>query len=106
LDQNSYRKLIAERGGRMDRRLLRGLFRAVSVPYRLAVALRNGAYNLRLARTHSADVCVISVGNITTGGTGKTPLVVWLCRLLGEKSLKCAVLTRGYKSAKGTVGRL
>jgi tetraacyldisaccharide 4'-kinase len=46
---------------------------------------------------------VISVGNITTGGTGKTPLVVWLCRLLDEKSLKCAVLTRGYKSAKGLV---
>jgi len=46
---------------------------------------------------------VISVGNITTGGTGKTPLVVWLCRLLGEKSLKCAVVTRGYKSAKGLV---
>ena len=103
MDQNSYRKLIARRGGRMDRRLLRGLLRAISVPYRLAVALRNGAYDLRLARTCSADVPVISVGNITTGGTGKTPLVVWLCKLLGEKSLKCAVLTRGYKSAKGLV---
>ena len=103
MDQNSYRKLIAERGGRMDRRLLRALLRVISVPYRLAVALRNGAYDLRLVRTYSADVPVISVGNITTGGTGKTPLVVWLCRLLEEKSLKCAVLTRGYKSAKGMV---
>ena len=103
MDQNSYRKLIAERGGRMDKRMLRALLRVVSVPYRLAVAVRNGAYDLRLARTCGADVPVISVGNITTGGTGKTPLVVWLCRLLDEKSLKCAVLTRGYKSAKGLV---
>lgn len=87
----------------MDRRLLRALLRVISVPYRLAVALRNGAYDLRLVRTYSADVPVISVGNITTGGTGKTPLVIWLCRLLDEKSLKCAVLTRGYKSAKGLV---
>ena len=103
MDQNSYRQLIAERGGRMDRRLLRALLRVISAPYRLAVALRNGAYDLRLVRAYSADVPVISVGNITTGGTGKTPLVVWLCRLLEEKSLKCAVLTRGYKSAKGMV---
>ncbi len=99
MDQNSYRKLIAQRGGRMNRRLLRALLRVISVPYRLAVGLRNGAYNFRLVRIYRADVPVISVGNITTGGTGKTPLVVWLCRLLDEKSLKCAVLTRGYKSA-------
>ncbi len=103
MDQNSYRKLIARRGDRMDKRLLRALLRVISVPYRLAVALRNGAYDMGLAGTCSADVPVISVGNITTGGTGKTPLVMWLCRLLDEKSLKCAVLTRGYKSAKGMV---
>ncbi|RKY06099.1 MAG: tetraacyldisaccharide 4'-kinase [Planctomycetota bacterium] len=103
MDQNSYRRLIARRRGRMDRRMLRALLRVISVPYRLAVALRNSAYDMGLARTHSADAPVISVGNITTGGTGKTPLVVWLCRLLGEKSLKCAVLTRGYKPPKGLV---
>jgi len=103
LDQNSFRKLISEKGGRMDRRLLRAMLGAVSVPYGLGVALRNAAYDLRLVRTCRADVPVISVGNITTGGTGKTPLVIWLCGLLEEKSLKCVVLTRGYKSANGRI---
>jgi tetraacyldisaccharide 4'-kinase len=38
------------------------------------------------------------VGNLTTGGTGKTPLVIWLCRYLREKQIRCAVLTRGYRA--------
>jgi tetraacyldisaccharide 4'-kinase len=41
---------------------------------------------------------VISIGNITTGGTGKTPLVIQLCKSLQQKNLRCAVLTRGYKT--------
>jgi tetraacyldisaccharide 4'-kinase len=51
--------------------------------------------------SHEAPVPVISVGNITTGGTGKTPFVIWLCNLLHEKSINCAVLTRGYKTQPG-----
>jgi tetraacyldisaccharide 4'-kinase len=48
-------------------------------------------------RTHRIDKPVISVGNITAGGTGKTPLVIWLCRWLSEKK-KMVILTRGYKA--------
>ncbi len=48
-----------------------------------------------------ATVPVISVGNITVGGTGKTPLVIWLCNLFREQNVNCAILTRGYKAAKG-----
>ena len=48
-----------------------------------------------------ATVPVISVGNITVGGTGKTPLVIWLCNLLREENINCAILTRGYKAATG-----
>jgi len=44
---------------------------------------------------------VICVGNITTGGTGKTPLVIWLAEMIRQKGLKCAILTRGYKTRKG-----
>ena len=40
---------------------------------------------------------VISVGNITTGGTGKTPLVEWICRVLAEEGKRVCVLTRGYR---------
>ncbi|MBE0535772.1 MAG: tetraacyldisaccharide 4'-kinase [Phycisphaerae bacterium] len=103
MNQNSYRNLISVRGGRVDKRLLRSALRLVSLPYGSAVAVRNLGYNTGLLKSHAADVPVISVGNITTGGTGKTPLVVWLCRRLHEKGLRCAVLTRGYKSTNGGV---
>ncbi len=48
-------------------------------------------------------VPVISVGNITTGGTGKTPLVVWLCGYLSGRGVRCAILTRGYRTKPGQV---
>ena len=55
-------------------------------------------YDKQLFKTHHYDITVISVGNITLGGTGKTPLVIWLCKLLQQQNLLCAVLTRGYKT--------
>jgi tetraacyldisaccharide 4'-kinase len=75
--------------------------------YSLVVRLRNFLYSKRRLKIHTADVPVISVGNITTGGTGKTPLVIWLCNTIYQKSKiknqKCgvAILTRGYKT-RGT----
>jgi len=53
---------------------------------------------------HNVDAAILCIGNITTGGTGKTPLVVWLCNLITQNSkfktqnCKCAILTRGYKA--------
>ena len=58
-------------------------------------------YDRSLFKTHKSSASVISIGNITTGGTGKTPLVIWLCRFLNEKGYKCAILTRGYKAEHG-----
>ena len=64
--------------------------------YGLGVRLRNFMFEVGLLKSHSFDVPVISVGNITVGGTGKTPHVEYLVRLLKEKA-KVAVLSRGYK---------
>jgi tetraacyldisaccharide 4'-kinase len=66
--------------------------------YGAAVAVRNFLYDTGLLKSHKLAAPVISVGNITTGGTGKTPLVIWLCRYLTQKGLRCAILTRGYKT--------
>jgi len=60
------------------------------------VALRNALYDLGLKATGSVDAKVISVGNLTTGGTGKTPMVEWLATWLRERGLRPAVLARGY----------
>jgi tetraacyldisaccharide 4'-kinase len=73
----------------------------LSWPYSTIVRLRNRLYSGGLLRIHQAGVPVICVGNLTTGGTGKTPLVVWLCRLVRKKGLACAILTRGYRTQKG-----
>jgi tetraacyldisaccharide 4'-kinase len=51
--------------------------------------------------TYDVSKPVISVGNITTGGTGKTPLVAWLCNYLHDRGIRCAILTRGYKTRAG-----
>lgn len=71
--------------------------------YGLGVWLRNKLFEFGALKSRSFDVPVISVGNITVGGTGKTPHVEYLISLLKDKK-KVAVLSRGYKrKSKGYV---
>lgn len=81
--------------------MLRGAMRLASWGYCPAVRLRRWAYRHRLLPARSASVPVICVGNITTGGTGKTPMTAWVVRQLREAGLRPAILTRGYKSTDG-----
>lgn len=76
--------------------LLRALFAVLSVFYGLGVRLRGLCYDLGLRPSHRAAVPVISVGNLTTGGTGKTPMVAFLARALARRGYRVAVLARGY----------
>ena len=71
--------------------------------YGLGVKLRNQMFELGILKSRSFDIPVISVGNITVGGSGKTPHVEYLIRLLKDIT-KVAVLSRGYKrKSKGYV---
>ncbi len=76
------------------------LLTLLSWPYSLVTLFRNWLYAHDLLRIHRVGVPVLCVGNLTTGGTGKTPLVVWLARLMGQKGLRAAILTRGYKARR------
>ena len=64
--------------------------------FSLLVVLRRLAYRARLLRSHRLPVPVIVVGNITVGGTGKTPLVAWLVRVLQQEGYRPGIITRGY----------
>lgn len=68
----------------------------LSVLYKAVTQTRLAAYNRGLLPTTKLPAPVISIGNITTGGTGKTPLVEWVCRTLALKPGKVCILTRGY----------
>ena len=71
--------------------------------YGMAINLRNTLFSIGILKSRSFDVPVIAVGNITVGGSGKTPHVEYLIRLLKD-SCRTAVLSRGYKrKSKGFV---
>jgi tetraacyldisaccharide 4'-kinase len=99
-DQDQLRAIVSGRRSDARARLARFLLAVASLGYRAAVLIRNGLYNHRILRSHRAAVPVICVGNLTTGGTGKTPLVAWLARLMAGEGLRPAILTRGYKARR------
>lgn len=90
--------------------VMRLLLRPLAVIYSLAIRTRNTLYDRHLLPAHRIDAKVISVGNITTGGTGKTPLVAYLCHYLTSqipnpfRPEQIAILTRGYKTRIGGLG--
>ena len=67
--------------------------------YRLGVRWRLWWFETRLGSVHALGCLVISVGNLTVGGTGKTPVVELFARELTKRGRRVAVLSRGYKSA-------
>jgi tetraacyldisaccharide 4'-kinase len=68
----------------------------LSLVWRAVVTLRAGAYRRGLLRQRRLDGRVISVGNLTVGGTGKTPMVLWLMERLAKEGKTAGVLARGY----------
>jgi tetraacyldisaccharide 4'-kinase len=86
-------------------RIPRGLALALwplSVVYRLVVSAKNWMYDAGWLKTKRLNGMVISVGNLTTGGTGKTPMVLWLAQRFLAEGKSVAILSRGYKGSRGT----
>ncbi len=72
-------------------------FSALSRVYGFGVTLRNACYRSGILKSSGLPCKVVSVGNITVGGSGKTPVVIFLAQRFLRKGLKVAILSRGYK---------
>ncbi|MBS9773667.1 MAG: tetraacyldisaccharide 4'-kinase [Tenacibaculum sp.] len=77
-------------------KLLRFLLFPFSILYCVITSIRNYLFDVGILKSTSFNIPVIAVGNLSVGGTGKTPQIEYLIRLL-EKDYKVAVLSRGYK---------
>ncbi len=81
----------------------------LSLPYAWAVRLRNFFYDLGWKRSYRLPRPVISIGNLTFGGTGKTPMTVWIAKFLANQNLRAGILSRGYRgdaSGQNEEGRM
>ncbi|MDE3136203.1 MAG: tetraacyldisaccharide 4'-kinase [Acidobacteriota bacterium] len=84
----------------MMRELWKSLLWPFSLLFRLGVWIRLLLYRWGIFKQQRLDGIVVSVGNLTAGGTGKTPMVIWLASQLASAGQKVAVLTRGYRSVE------
>ena len=81
--------------------MARALLRSASWWFRGAVLCRLAMYRLGWLRSHSVGVPVICVGNLTTGGTGKTPAVAWVVNQVKAMDRSPCIVSRGYRAEEG-----
>lgn len=99
LEQFAIEVILEDRGGKRAA-ILRWFLHALSFLYSGIVQLRLGLYRKRIFRERALGCLVISIGNLTVGGTGKTPVVEKFARSLQAGGRRVAILSRGYKSKK------
>src|SRR5690349_16732561 len=97
LEQFAIEVILEQRGGKRAA-LLRGVLHVLSYVYMGIVQMRIWLYRKRVLREATTGVLVISIGNLTVGGTGKTPIVEKFARALQAGGRRIAILSRGYKS--------
>ncbi len=102
MDEAALHDLLSGRRRDPGARLLRGGLHLLSGLYSSVMSLRDWGYRHNWLRIHRVSVPVISLGNITTGGTGKTPLAAWLANWLVAAGRKPGLISRGYRSLDRT----
>ncbi|WP_169980562.1 tetraacyldisaccharide 4'-kinase [Tautonia rosea] len=100
MDRIAFHRLI--RGETLGPRaaMARAALRVASAGYRIGITSRNARFD-RGRGVERAEVPVVSIGNITVGGTGKTPMVEYACRHFRRLGLRVAILSRGYGATEG-----
>jgi tetraacyldisaccharide 4'-kinase len=101
ISSTTFRDLVSGRRRGLAAGVARVALGMASVPYGWAIHVRNRGYDRGAKEIHRPAVPVISVGNLTVGGTGKTPMVEWLARHLRRQEIRVAILSRGYGAEQG-----
>jgi len=96
LDPDQIEAIVNGRDKRAVASLLRGVLWTLKPLYRTAISLRNTGFNTGILTSQRVSKPVVSIGNLTVGGTGKTPIVAWLAQSLIEKQMQPAIVSRGY----------
>ncbi len=103
LNATAWKQIVSGRRRGMAAAAVRCLLWLGELGYRVAVRWRNRRFDRGKAAVHGAAVPVVSVGNLTVGGTGKTPLVAWLARWLRRRGIRVTLVSRGYGAQHGAV---
>ena len=96
--------ILEERKGKRAA-LLRFLLLLLSKLFQVGINLRRLLYDVRIIRDYTIGVQVIAIGNLTWGGTGKTPVVEKFARELQNQGRTVAILSRGYRSKPPPLGK-
>jgi len=96
-----FRRLVSGNERGLLAATARAALRVAEVPYTLGVRYRNRQFDNGARPTISVGVPVISIGNLTLGGTGKTPMVEWVCRWFRQRNVRITIISRGYKAEDG-----
>jgi tetraacyldisaccharide 4'-kinase len=86
--------------------VIRALLWPASLAWDAGARLKAATYRCGVRRVRRLPGNVISVGNLTTGGTGKTPMVIWLAERFLAEGKRVAILTRGYRAIRDSAGEL
>jgi len=97
----SFRELVSGRRKGLAARSLLALLAAAEQPYAWAVRRRNARFDRDPAAAVRVPAPVVSVGNLTVGGTGKTPFVAWLAQWFCGQGVPVTLISRGYGARRG-----
>ncbi|MDF1666071.1 MAG: tetraacyldisaccharide 4'-kinase [Planctomycetota bacterium] len=101
--EKTFLNIVSGRSKGLGAELARGSLTALSWGFSAGARLRGVAYSKGWKSITKAPMPVISIGNLTTGGTGKTPMVIWCAEGLMKAGYKVAVLSRGYGAKAGEI---